>query len=125
MGLNKKPNSSREKQLEKCEYKGIELIGYRDSEHHRYYPPKRMLEIYKHYETLLKCRDYKTAEFLEDKNHYPVTWMNYVISGIITGSENGKAEELVNRFRYRGYSDNWLKKGKEDNGKVNKSEKRE
>lgn len=69
-------------------------------------------EILEIYETLVRQRRYDEAERIEKIRKIPYTLLNSVISETIINGSRGLARKLVERFKHRGYDDNWLGKSK-------------
>lgn len=68
--------------------------------------------ILEEYRELIREGEYDEAEKLERCRRVPYTLLNSVISEAIVNGNRGLARKLVDRFRQRGYDDNWLGKAR-------------
>ena len=84
----------------KVYYKFTQLVGHRIGE--RYIPAEEMLEISVDYEKRLRRGYFKSVRKIENKENYPKTWLNFVISNLIK-EDNGLAKKLTLEFANRGF----------------------
>lgn len=79
------------------------------------YIRRSMLPKYEKAENLLLNKEYEKFEKFESKFprlggfYHPLSFLvSYLITQSLTNGKKGLARKLVNRFKYRGYSKEWL-----------------
>ena len=99
-------------------YNGREILHFVDIAGKKF-SAKRHLRILENYERLVANEKYNKARRIEAERMLPVTWLNFVVSGLIEGfvnrGEYTDARKLIREFKDRGYTESWLGRGRYKN----------